>query len=71
MSKFALICLYLLMMVILIFVVAAGVMFFWNSSIAEMFEAAPRITYGQAVSLTCLADLLIGIGTFKSKSNDD
>ncbi len=71
MSKFALFCLYLLVTIIIILIVAAGVMLCWNTSIAEMFEAAPKITYGQAVSLTALADLLIGIGVFKGKSTDD
>lgn len=71
MSKFALLCIALITATILIFIVAVGVMLCWNLAVVAMFEAAPVMTYWQAVGITCLADLLIGIGSYRSKSDDD
>lgn len=72
MSKFSLLCIALLTSIVVTFIVAVGVMLCWNLAVVAMFEAAPVMTYWQAVGITCLASLLIGIGSNHSnKSNDD
>lgn len=71
MSKLALLCISLVVTVIFTFIVALGVMLCWNLAVVAMFEAAPVMTYWQAVGITCLTSLLIGFANYRSKSDDD
>lgn len=52
----------------LLLLTSLGVMLIWNGTVVELF-VIPKVTYGQAVGLTLLCDLLFNKSTTPTKSS--